>query len=303
MHSTICSFLALLSASMPALAQIDTLATLSAFPLQEGNRWQYEVTVYPYNGLPYDAGHHEISVGGEVLAPNGERYVELHGLDWNLGSFYADAVSWVRLDSTSLAVMQYNDFELYSCENDEERLLELVLGEGLIEYETCARQVEASSSVQVLPDWEYEAIGLDYYFPWSYSITLMRGLGVVGGSFGDLGFSTLAINYAHVNGLTWGDWVGVAEESQRDPAGFSLQTWPNPFNPEAHIRYDLPQPAVVDVYVHNLLGQRVVTLAEGPQGSGPHEAVFNGSGLASGLYIVSLEAAGRVESRRMLLAR
>lgn len=295
--------LAALIVAVPAFSQIDTLAALSAFPLQQGNRWQYEVMVHPYQGLPYFAGHHEISIGEEVLAPNGEQYIELLGLNLLGGSFYVGAVSWVRLDSTGLAVMQYVEDDYFDCANSEERLLDLSIDEEHVEYETCVRQVEAGSSDMTLPGWGYESIGLGYFFPWTHDVSLMQGLGLVGAGFGDLGFSSLSVNYARVNGETWGDWVGVAEGLRDQPSGFSLQAWPNPFNPQARIRYELAQPAEVELAVHDLLGRQVAVLAEGPQASGWHEATLDGSALCSGMYVVSLAAAGHVETRKLLLVR
>jgi hypothetical protein len=78
---------------------------------------------------------------------------------------------------------------------------------------------------------------------------------------------------------------------------------PNPFNPSARIEYELPQAASVSLTVRDLLGRRMAVLAEGPRRAGRHAATVDGRGWPSGLYFVTLEAAGRIETRKLLLAR
>lgn len=70
------------------------------------------------------------------------------------------------------------------------------------------------------------------------------------------------------------------------PAEFRLdQNYPNPFNPLTTIHYVLPSDAHVILTVSNMLGQQVASLASGVQKAGHHEARFDGSMLASGVYI------------------
>jgi hypothetical protein len=92
-------------------------------------------------------------------------------------------------------------------------------------------------------------------------------------------------------------------QAQRPASPWLGEPWPNPFNPTARIEYGLPQPAAVSLTVHDLLGRRLAVLAEGPRPAGRHGALIDGSAWASGLYFVTLEAAGRVETRKLLLVR
>ena len=88
------------------------------------------------------------------------------------------------------------------------------------------------------------------------------------------------------------------------PKGFLLlENYPNPFNPSTTIRYGLPSRSHVTLTIFNTLGQQVATLVEGEQEAGFHEAVFDASGLASGVYLYRLTAGSYVETRKLALVR
>jgi len=55
--------------------------------------------------------------------------------------------------------------------------------------------------------------------------------------------------------------------------------------------------------VFNLLGQQIAILVNGEVDAGNHEAKFDASGLASGVYIYRLQAGGLVKSLKLVLLR
>ncbi|MDI6401338.1 T9SS type A sorting domain-containing protein [Balneolaceae bacterium ANBcel3] len=86
--------------------------------------------------------------------------------------------------------------------------------------------------------------------------------------------------------------------------GFELrQNYPNPFNPTTQIQYTIPESANVRMEVYNLIGQRVAVLTDGFQHSGTHTLQFDGSHLASGVYIYRLQAGNHVSVRKMTLIK
>ncbi|MCK6560069.1 T9SS type A sorting domain-containing protein [candidate division KSB1 bacterium] len=115
--------------------------------------------------------------------------------------------------------------------------------------------------------------------------------------------------------LSWGwmdlDYLGIPSNlltsvQQRDeaPLRYSLQqNYPNPFNPATKIRYSLAQPGHVKVFVHDLLGRQVAVLVDQKQNPGFHEIMFEGGNLASGIYLLRLQAGSFRAERRMLLIR
>jgi hypothetical protein len=88
------------------------------------------------------------------------------------------------------------------------------------------------------------------------------------------------------------------------PSSFTLaQNFPNPFNPTTTIRYGLPSEAAVELAVFDMLGRQTALLVREDQGPGYHEARFDATGLASGVYVYRLRAGDFVAAKRLLLVR
>jgi hypothetical protein len=66
--------------------------------------------------------------------------------------------------------------------------------------------------------------------------------------------------------------------------------YPNPFNPTTTVSFSLPSSQIVNIKVYNLLGEEVAEISNQIFSAGLNEVNFNANGLASGVYIVSLEA-------------
>jgi hypothetical protein len=101
------------------------------------------------------------------------------------------------------------------------------------------------------------------------------------------------------------DGITVVEQnSEEAPAGFQLlQNYPNPFNPATTISFTLPKSGLVTVSVYNITGQKVVTLVDNTMSAGKHSVVFNGAGLASGVYFYRVTCGGATRTGKMLLMK
>ncbi len=123
-----------------------------------------------------------------------------------------------------------------------------------------------------------------------------------GGSFlGGITHKIVRIELAAYDGST------VIAESV--PTDYRLsQNHPNPFNPVTTIGFSLPTRSRMLIRVYNVLGHHVVTLVDDIRSPGDHQVTWDGTDVsgkrvASGIYLYRLEAAGRIETRKMVLLK
>ncbi len=92
------------------------------------------------------------------------------------------------------------------------------------------------------------------------------------------------------------------ETTGSQPTSFALgQNYPNPFNPATTIRYTVAVSGTVSLKVYNLLGQEIVTLANGYQKAGSYQVTFSGQGFASGIYFYRLHSQSADLTKKMIL--
>ena len=99
--------------------------------------------------------------------------------------------------------------------------------------------------------------------------------------------------------------MGVEEEEDEGlPTNIVLkQNYPNPFNPTTNIEFFIPESGNLAIEIYNIIGQKVSTLINGNFAAGYHTVEFDGSNLASGIYIYSLRTEGHVISKKMQLIK
>jgi hypothetical protein len=149
-----------------------------------------------------------------------------------------------------------------------------------------------------------------------HSSIAFNGVGTMYGLYGDFLVSIdkgtgmpRVIGETKVPDLQWiamrSDIVtGLEEEGRSPPAEWTLeQNFPNPYNAETVIRYQLPADAHTTLKVYDLLGREIVTLTDERQSAGLHSTRFDGSHLASGIYIYRLTSGLHVQTRKMILMK
>lgn len=99
-----------------------------------------------------------------------------------------------------------------------------------------------------------------------------------------------------------GDNQPIADEN---PQSTRLKSnYPNPFNPDTNIPFELAETEEVTIRVYDVLGREVATLLQNEQlGAGTHQVTFDGSNLSSGTYIIRMETSTKSFTSQMMLVK
>jgi len=87
-----------------------------------------------------------------------------------------------------------------------------------------------------------------------------------------------------------------------------LYNYPNPFNPVTHLRYNLPEDALVNITIYDMMGRQVSTLVSSQQTAGFKSVVWNadndkGTSVSAGLYLYTIEAGQYRQTKKMVLLK
>lgn len=98
--------------------------------------------------------------------------------------------------------------------------------------------------------------------------------------------------------------VGLNDDTDTRPGATRLgRAYPNPFNPETTVPFELGEMGPIRLSVYDLTGRKVRILADGTFHAGLHEVRFKAEGLASGVYLIRLETVGGAQSTKLLLLK
>jgi hypothetical protein len=82
------------------------------------------------------------------------------------------------------------------------------------------------------------------------------------------------------------------------------QNYPNPFNPSTTIEFSLPEDVKnVRLLIYNVLGEKVAELVNTSLVAGKYQYKWNGTGVASGMYIYELRSENYVSVKKMVLLK
>jgi hypothetical protein len=100
----------------------------------------------------------------------------------------------------------------------------------------------------------------------------------------------------------------VEVEERFIPTGIKLyNNHPNPFNPSTKITFSIPTNGAITTNVHlkvfDILGNEIATLVHEEKSAGTYEVTFNAHGLASGIYIATLQVNSIWLSQKIVLMK
>ncbi len=106
------------------------------------------------------------------------------------------------------------------------------------------------------------------------------------------------------------DGAALSEEEQVIiPETTALRgNYPNPFNPETTISFDVKENSTVTIDVYNIRGQRVNRIVEGDYNAGRHSIVWDGSDdsgsqVSSGVYFYRMQSGSYAKTKKMILMK
>jgi YD repeat-containing protein len=103
-------------------------------------------------------------------------------------------------------------------------------------------------------------------------------------------------------------YINIAASDVSDKNGIPLsfrleQNYPNPFNPRTVVCSQLSVVSNVRIVIYDVLGREVSVLVNERRPAGTYRDEFDGSGLASGLYLYRMTAGSFVTAKKMLLLK
>ncbi|MCH7723743.1 MAG: T9SS type A sorting domain-containing protein [Bacteroidetes bacterium] len=139
-------------------------------------------------------------------------------------------------------------------------------------------------------------------FSWKINTeTLASGFGLILNWYEEPGGLNKLIRGCVIDGDTFGIITTVEEDTQSPKEFYISQNYPNPFNPMTNIRFRTSNFGFVALKVYDVLGNKIRTLVNEEKPAGEYQVTFNGSGLASGVYVYRIKTNGKIISKKMIL--
>lgn len=95
-----------------------------------------------------------------------------------------------------------------------------------------------------------------------------------------------------------------SQKCNNEISGVKLFTnYPNPFNSNTVIKFNLDNSKFLKISIYNLLGQEVEIISESFVKSGYHEVIWNTKNISSGLYFCQIESQNSIQTIKLLLQK
>lgn len=130
------------------------------------------------------------------------------------------------------------------------------------------------------------------------ALTVFRDELIAGGSFTNAG--GVAANYI----ARWNDMVGINLAGNEIPRSFVLYpSYPNPFNPAAKIKFDIPVREYIIMSIYDIMGNEIENILSDELTPGSYEVEWDASRYASGTYYCKISAGQFAKTQKMVLIK
>jgi hypothetical protein len=104
------------------------------------------------------------------------------------------------------------------------------------------------------------------------------------------------------------EWLDLSDVDQLPESYAVHQNYPNPFNPTTQIKYDLPEDAMVNITIYDLMGRSIKSLVNSNQSAGYRSIQWNatnnlGEPVSAGMYIYMIQAGEFRQTKKMVLLK
>lgn len=264
----------------------------------------------PWNGIIFDGLSGVDLTRGDLVSVTG--YVEEYDPNWHF--------KW----DNNTKLIEISDITIQSSGNETDAALVGTsdLNQDAEEVESYEGSLVTINNVTVSAvnqyDWSIDdgsgtSCLIDDDMATAEAKTYLAGLSVgtefasVTGIF-NFSFGTYKIQIRDMADIDLG--LGVNPDIEAQPFTYALHpNYPNPFNPETRIRFDLAAAGPVTLVIYDILGHQVRTLAKDAEfGPGMHVVNWNGLNnenqqVGSGIYIYRIKAGSFIAHRKMMLIR
>ncbi len=102
--------------------------------------------------------------------------------------------------------------------------------------------------------------------------------------------------------------ITAIDDNSVQQINLTMANYPNPFNPQTTISFNIKEAGKVTLDIYNLKGQLVKTLVNENMGSGEHTVVWNGENsqgktVSSGIYFSRLKYSNKTKTHKMTLSK
>ena len=166
--------------------------------------------------------------------------------------------------------------------------------EGLLDTLYSVLPKDESNDIAVDSTTSYEVGAAIYNY---YLVEEDRSMGIHNPAFI---VSLLQLSIAKARG----EATAIRPFDGKVPVSYALsQNYPNPFNPSTEIEFSIKKAGDVSLKVYDLLGREVRTLVDEDMAAGTYKVRFDGTNLASGVYIYRIVAGEFSAIKKMVLVK
>lgn len=101
-----------------------------------------------------------------------------------------------------------------------------------------------------------------------------------------------------------GEPIGIQQTGSEIPSSISMsQNFPNPFNPETSLEFEISNSTNVKISIFDLTGRELTTLVNNTINPGKYRTNWNAAGYPSGVYLCRIESSEFTQTKKMILIK